>query len=175
MDDELQLIQKAQKGDSGAFLELISRYDRQIMSVIYRLNCNRCDREDIYQEIFLACFKSIGSFKFRSSFSTWLYRVALNRSLSYMKKNTRVIEFSQGDTGDADEDANEKLKAVRSALAQINGLQKICFHLYYIEGWDIERIAETLECAPGTVKSHLYRARNRIRMDPGVLIWRTNP
>lgn len=175
MDDELLLIQKAQKGDSSAFLELIARYDRQIMSVIYRLNCDRCDREDVYQEIFLACFRSIGSFKFRSSFVTWLYRLALNRCLSYMKRNRRMLELPQGDAGNADANRNAKLQAIQSALGQLDGLQKICFHLYYIEDWSIERIAETLACAPGTVKSHLHRARNRIRTDPGVLIWRTNP
>jgi RNA polymerase sigma-70 factor, ECF subfamily len=175
MEDELLLIKRAQEGDSDAFLELISRYDRQIMSVIYRLACDQCDREDLYQEIFLGCFGSIASFKFRSSFVTWLYRLALNRALSYMRKNRRMVDFAEKPEEEPDPDRRDKLQAIRRALSQLNGPQKLCFHLHYIEDWDIERIAETLDCAEGTVKSHLHRARNKIKMDPEVLIWQTNP
>ena len=74
-----------------------------------------------------------------------------------------------------DMDRQSKLEAIQRALSRLHGHEKICFHLHYIEEWDIGRIAETLDCAEGTVKSYLHRARSRIKMDPEVLVWQTNP
>jgi len=175
MNDELALIKMSQNGDSEAFLELISRYDRQIMSVVYRLTCDQHDREDLYHEIFLGCFRSIKSFKFRSSFVTWLYRVALNRSISYLKKNRRKVDCQEAPVHGPDIERQARLEAIQHAFLRLHGHEKLCFHLHYIEEWDIERIAETLDCAEGTVKSYLHRARSRIKVDPEVLVWQTNP
>jgi RNA polymerase sigma-70 factor (ECF subfamily) len=175
MNDELALIKRAQEGDSEAFLDLISRYDRPIMSVVYRLTYDRYDREDLYQEVFLGCFRSIKSFKFRSSLVTWLYRVALNRSISYLKKSRRKVDYQEAPAPGPDMDRQAKLEAIQRALSRLHGHEKLCFHLHYIEEWNIERIAETLDCAEGTVKSYLHRARSRIKMDPEVLVWQTNP
>jgi RNA polymerase sigma factor (sigma-70 family) len=173
--EEFALIKRAQDGDSDAFLDLISRYDRQIMSVIYRLAFDQCDREDLYQEVFLGCFQSIKSFKFRSSFVTWLYRLALNRSITYLRKNNRrKLDFQEEPTCAPDMDRQGKLEAIQRAFSRLHGNEKLCFHLYYIEEWDVGRIAETLDCAEGTVKSYLARARNHVKMDPEVLVWQTN-
>ncbi len=175
MNDELALIQRSQDGDSEAFLELISRYDRQIMSVVYRLTYDQFDREDLYQEIFLGCFRSIKSFKSRSLFVTWLYRVALNRSISYLKKNKRKVDYQEAAVREPDMARQAKLEAIQRAFSRLHGHEKLCFHLHYVEEWGIERIAETLDCAEGTVKSYLHRARSRIKVDPEVLVWQTNP
>jgi RNA polymerase sigma-70 factor (ECF subfamily) len=175
MNDEIALIKMAQDGNSEAFLELISRYDRQVMSVIYRLTYDQFDREDLYQEIFLSCFRSIKSFRFRSSFVTWLYRVALNRSLSYLKKNRRKVDYQEAPARGHDPDRQAKLEAVQRAFSRLHGNEKLCFHLHYMEEWDIERIAKVLDCAEGTIKSYLHRARNRVKVDPEVLVWQTNP
>ena len=69
----------------------------------------------------------------------------------------------------------EKLRAVHRALSHLRGKQRVCFHLHYIEDWPVKDIADTLELSEGTVKSHLNRARGKIREDQEVLVWRTNP
>jgi RNA polymerase sigma-70 factor (ECF subfamily) len=174
-DDERELIERAQEGDSEAFLALLARYDRQIMSVVYRFAGNLYDREDLYQEIFLHCFRSIKSFRFRSSFLTWLYRLALNRCRSHIKKRPPLAEPRDTPAPEMDWERREKLEAVRRAALKLRGPQHICFHLYYVEDWNTARIAELLECSEGTVKSHLNRARLKIRAEREVLVWRTNP
>jgi RNA polymerase sigma-70 factor (ECF subfamily) len=85
MDEERQLVERAQKGDHRSFLALLERYDRPVMSVVYRFTGRVEDREDLYQEIFLHCYRSLPRYRFRSSFLTWLYRLALNRALSHTR------------------------------------------------------------------------------------------
>jgi RNA polymerase sigma-70 factor (ECF subfamily) len=175
MKDERALIEQAQSGDQEAFLTLLSRYDRQIMSVVYRFTHDLYDREDLYQDIFLNCFRSIGRFQFRSSLLTWLYRIALNRCLTYVRKKRPMDELGDLPAPQTDWDRREKLKAIGRALSRLRGQQRLCFHLHYIEDWKIQQISETLGCSEGAVKSHLNRARTKIKTDREVLVWRTNP
>ncbi len=173
MDEEL--VRQAQKGDHVAFLELLRKHDRQIMSVVYRFTGDLYDREDLYQEIFLHCFKSIGSFRFRSSFQTWLYRVALNRCVDYMNRKPVVREVLETAVPPHDLERREKLRSVHQAMNRLQGPQRICFFLHYVEGWTVEEIQDILDVRRGTVKSHLDRARKKIRLTPEVLRWQTNP
>ena len=172
-EPERELIERAQAGDRSAFLDLVARHDRQIMSVVYRFSCDLFDREDLYQEVFLACFRSIKNFKSRSSFQTWLYRLALNRCITYTKDRQPTAEPREEAGEMIDWERWEKLKAVYRALEKLDGPQKLSFHLHYNEDWTVPQIAELLECRPGTVKSHLNRARVKIRGDREVLEWQT--
>lgn len=173
-DDENLLIKRAQRGDHDAFLDLLARYDRQIMSVVYRFTGDFYDRQDLYQEVFLNCFRSISKFRFKSSFKTWLYRVALNRCITYMKRKEEIAEPADRQVAEFDWEHRAKIRAIHNALSAVKGSQRVCFHLYYVEDWSIEQIATTLGCRAGTVKSHLNRARDKIRKDPRVRAWTTN-
>ena len=171
-----QLIRLAQTGEHEAFLELLKTHDRQLMSVVYRFAGNACDREDLYQDIFLHVFKSIKSYNFKADFRTWLYRVALNRCCSFMRRKPSEVPLAESPAGfRADFETRAKLKSVQKALAGLRGPQRICFHLYYIEDWEVEDIAAVLNCKPGTVKAHLQRARNKVRSSWEVRKWRTSP
>ena len=172
---EEELVRRAGKGDHEAFLELLKRHDRQLMSVVCRFTGNRYDREDLYQDIFLHAFKSIARFRFQASFKTWLYRVALNRCLTYIKKREPVLEAVEGSAPAIDWERNEKVAAVGRAMKRLRGPQQICFHLFYVEQWNQEEIAKLLGCRVGTVKSHMNRARTKIKRDREVLVWQTNP
>lgn len=190
MNGERQLVERAQKGDHRAFLELLERYDRPVMSVVYRFTGRVEDREDLYQEIFLHCYRSLPRFRFRSSFLTWLYRLALNRALSHTRASRR--RERTGDAGPIEErvdllapeegltpedrlERRERRAALRRAAARLKGRQRICFHLHYVEEWETSRIAAVLDCSQGAVKSHLDRARRKIREHREVLRWRTDP
>lgn len=172
---EEALIRKAREGDAEAFLTLVRRYDRQIMSVVYRMSGDVYDREDLYQEVFLHCFKAIKSYRARSSFRTWLYRVALNRCIDYMKKKPAIREVEDSVVPPEDWERREKVRAVLKALSRLKGPQRICFFLYYVEGWEIRDIQELSGLREGTVKSHLNRARQKIRKDREVLLWQMSP
>ena len=173
MNEETQ-IERARRGDQEAFLALLARHDQRIMSIVYRFTANLYDREDLYQEIFLHCFKSIRAFKAQSQFGTWLTRLALNRCITYMKKQSPPSLPPESDPVPPPDFARrEQLRAVRRALARLEGRQQIAFHLYYIEEWSPDRIAEVLACSTGAVKSHLDRARKKIKLDREVRPWQT--
>jgi len=171
-----QLIKDAQKGDHEALLELLSMHDRQTMSVVYRFSGNAYDREDLYQDIFLHVFKSIKTYKFKASFQTWLYRVALHRCCSYMRRKPNEVPLAESpEAHRLDFEARAKLKSIQNALGRLRGPQRISFHLFYIEDWQVEDIAEVLDCKPGTVKAHLQRARNKVKSAWEVRKWRASP
>jgi len=171
---EQQLIEEARGGDSQAFLELLRHYDRQIMSVVYRFTGDRYDREDLYQEVFLAAFKSIRTYRENAAFGTWLYRVALNRCIDFMRKKPISSEFEETSSGGINPEQRARMDSVLKALGKLKGPQRICFHLYYIEGWNIREIMDVMDCSEGTVKTHLSRARAKVKRDRGVLLWQTN-
>lgn len=179
MEPETALIAKARDGHHDAFLDLLSRYDRQIMSVVYRFTADQFDREDLYQEIFLHAFRSLRGYRGQAAFSTWLTRLALNRCITYMKKNkpTQTQENAHQEPSDIPPnlEIRERLSAIHRALTKLRGPQHISFHLYYIEDWSLPNIAQLLGCGEGAVKSHLNRARKKIRGDREVLQWQTNP
>lgn len=175
-----QLIKRAQVGDHRAFLELLRHYDGAVMSIVYRFSANRYDREDLYQEVFLQCFRSLASFKFQSSFKTWLTRVALNCCIDYMAKTAPALSHASQTYDDAecveiDWERQQKLMAIHGALEQLAGPQRICFHMYYIEEWSLKEIMALLDCSEGTVKTHLHRARERIKTHTRVAQWQLNP
>lgn len=172
--NETHLIESAARGDHAAFMTLLKRYDRQLMSVVCRFTHDACDREDLYQEIFLHCFKCLKKFRFKSSFRTWLYRVSLNRCLVYLKKQKPEEPEVEAGAEPPDWERRQKLAAVGRAVARLSGPQRIAFHLFYVEDWTVPEIGKLLKCRDGSVKSHLDRARKKVRLDQEVLLWRTN-
>ena len=121
------------------------------------------------------CYTSLKKFRFEASFQTWLYRLAMNRCLVYIKKKTPVLEEVESAQAGLDWERREKLQTVQRAMARLKGPQRICFHLLYVEEWTGSEIAQMMGCSEGAVKSHLDRARRKIRNDREVLLWQTNP
>lgn len=172
MDEETAVAQ-AKRGDHDAFMHLVALHDRQLMAVVRRFTHDQYDREDLYQDIFLHVFKSIRSFRGRSSFNTWLYRLALNRCMDWNKRRTPVLEPSDQAAPGVDWEQRRKLTAVHKAMGHLSDKERVCFHLHYVEEWRPGEIAEMLGCREGTVKSNLNRARQKIRKDKQVAPWLT--
>lgn len=86
-DADWVVVQRVQAGDVAAFDELVVKYRERIYAVIYNMTSNKEDSYDLSQESFIKAFQSIGRFQGKSSFFTWLYRIAVNTSLSHLKKN----------------------------------------------------------------------------------------
>ena len=83
------LVEEARRGGREAFAELVRRHERRVHGVVLRMAGNRSDADDLAQEVFLTAWKAIGSFRSGSSFYTWLYRIAVNTSLTFLKKKGR--------------------------------------------------------------------------------------
>ncbi len=179
---ESYLIMNAQKGDAAAFEELIYRYDKNVLSIALRFVKNNDDAKDIYQEVFLRVFRGLKNFKFKSEFSTWLYRITTNVCLTYMQKQKKHSYVSIDNDNDDEnrgnidsfEDENsltpdkiyndsEISAQVNNALENLSTRQKMIFILKYYEGYKIKEIADIINVGEGTVKKYLFEAVHKLR------------
>ncbi len=175
-DDEL--ISLAKSGDQKAVEELFDRYYKRIYVFLYRATGRREDAEDLCQEAFLLAFKNIGSFKGKSSFFTWVYKIAINRFRDHVRREKRrpLPIKSQVDeesfTGSVDTRASlvpqmsdepgdkvETYQDVRKALQRIHPKYRVPLLLNAVEEMPYEEIARLLGLPVGTVKSRIFRAR----------------
>ncbi len=177
---ELAWIRSAQRGDGEAFGHLVERYQKRVFAQVFRLVRRRDDVEDLAQEVFVKAFRAIRSYDFRSSFGTWLSRVAVNHCYDYLRRERAqptVVSVSPADreaaqsTGlvdklearDQDPERQAMLRdLVGRLLERAPADDQIVLVLKEMEGLSVEEIGEILELRPGTVKVRLFRARKRM-------------
>lgn len=167
-----ELLKMALEGDIGAFEELLGSNQRKIYNLCYRMMRNEQDAEDMSQEAFVKAFRSLRKFSFRSTFSTWLYRIAVNTCLDELrrrKKKTVSIDalddmgMSIGDDSQADIAGRVALKNdITSALYRLDDKDRMIVILKDVQGNSYEDIAGILGCPIGTVRSRLSRARAKL-------------
>ncbi|WP_286680170.1 sigma-70 family RNA polymerase sigma factor [Tepidanaerobacter sp. EBM-49] len=177
MNIEGELIYRAKRGDMSAFEDLISGYEKKVYNTVYRFFNNAEDAMDVSQEIFIKIFTSLDKFRGESSFSTWLYRIAVNTCIDFSRKHREATlpiheeseihnHLNLGTPTQLPEEFIEN-KEIRQAIADaINMLpeeQKICVILRDVQGFSYAEIGEILNCSLGTVKSRLYRGRRNLR------------
>ncbi len=175
---ESEYIKRCQEGDSEAFGELVTLYENKILNYCYRMLGNRTDAEDATQEVFVKLYRFIGSFTGQSAFSTWLYKIAFNVCLDYLRKNKKHTsdtvslhqqnaegeEFllnieDKGLTPYESAQMSEAQRALALALEQLSEDQRRVVVLRDVEGLSYEEIGEVMGIAEGTVKSRINRAR----------------
>jgi RNA polymerase sigma-70 factor, ECF subfamily len=175
--EDLELVNRAQKGDVGAFSALVERYQGRVYNLAFRLVSNADDAADVAQESFIAAYESLKRFRGESSFYTWLYRLVVNKALTYRRSRDSRQEFAVGDgeTGAflaaADGGAGpvraveekERAELVQAAIAGLPGDFRAVVVLRDVEGLEYEEIADVLGVAVGTVKSRLHRGRLLVR------------
>ena len=180
---ELAWIKRAQRGDAEAFGFLVERYERRVFSLAYHLVNSREQVEDLAQEIFVKAFLGVRGFDARSSFATWLSRVAVNHCYDYLRRQrtSRVLYFSQ-----MNEEGQRALEAkaesppqeginvedrvalrdlVGKLLSRAPAEDRIILGLKELEELSVEEIAEILDLKESTVKVRLHRARKRMLED----------
>ena len=178
---DTDLINKAQDGDESAFNELVCRYDRNVLALTLKYVNDRDDAKDIYQEVFLRVFRGLKNFKFKSEFSTWLYRITVNVCLTFIKsgKKQSMIRINSDMENDdidyivgSDDKANspnellsrnEFTDNVKEALEKLSPKQKMIFVMKHFEGYKIREIASMIDCGEGTVKKYLFEANHKLR------------
>ena len=173
----------AAKGDIASFEKLVRKYEKFVCTTIFSVVRNYDDALDVSQEVFLKLYHNIGSFKGESSFSSWLYRIAKNSALDFLRKqkNTRqnvslVTESSDGEEvqleiADTSEKSSpesrilkkEQKEILYAALDDLSDEHREIIILRDIEGYAYEQITEILKLEHGTVKSRLFRARENLR------------
>lgn len=162
-----QLVLDAQSGNSDAFHKLVTIYDKRIMTLALQLTRNIHDAEDLYQEVFLKAFKKIKTYKFRSEFYTWLYRITVNTAINHKRKIPFVIPLDTEIIPDkdirTDRNLNEVLDLINQPMKLLSRKQSTVFVLKYLQGLPIKSIAVIMNISEGTVKRYLFRAVEKIR------------
>ena len=182
--DDNELIKMAQKGDTGAFEQLLVKYDAHVINIAKSFRNDEEDAKDIYQEVFMRVYKGLKNFQFKSEFSTWLYRITTNVCITYQQKkkkndyqsidkeysgsddddSTTMADYISGE-GSTDELAvsSDMSKHINRALDTLPPQQKMAFTLKYFQEYKIREIAEIMQCNEGTVKRYLFTAANKMR------------
>lgn len=181
-DADMLIVERVQAGDVAAFDILVHRYRERLYSVVYNLTSNREDAMDLAQEAFIKAFQSINSFKGKSSFYTWLYRIAINNTLSHLKRHRNrhffsfdniENEMSQSDVFDAVASKvktekgtllKELQERLNEALMKLSLKHRSVVVLFEIEGMSHEEISAILKCSVGTVRSRLHYAKQQLKV-----------
>ena len=183
-DADLVVIRQVQAGDVAAFDRLISKYRERVFGIVYNMTSNREDAADLTQDTFIKAFQSIQRFGGQSSFFTWLYRIAVNSTLSHLRKS-RLRSFFSLEGIDADEPVSREIVAaltdktgvdrdsyVRELQEKLNeAMQKLSIThrtvvtLFEIDGLSHQEIAEVMGCSVGTVRSRLHYAKQLLQSE----------
>ncbi len=177
MNTEAQLVEKFIGGDQTAFEALVLLFDKKIYNYCLRMTNNADDAEDLTQEVFIKVYKSLGSFRKDSKFSTWIYRIAYNTCVdNHRKKKFKLLSLYRGESkeneidipapGPAPEEkiiSNERYNLIKECIAQLRPKYKSVIILRDIQNYSYQEIADILDIPMGTVKSNISRARGLLR------------
>jgi RNA polymerase sigma-70 factor, ECF subfamily len=179
---DAELVRQVQEGNVAAYDHLVRKYRERLYSVVYNLTSNREDAADLTQESFIKAFTSIRRFKGNSAFFTWLYRIAVNTTLSHLKRNRLRRFFSldniQEEGAPADVlDAlaqrhrtekgallSELQEKLNEALQKLSPKHRTVVILFEIEGLSHQEIADIMDCSVGTVRSRLHYAKQQLQV-----------
>jgi len=179
MADDTELIKRAQAEDIDAFCTLAERYARRIHLLASHYCRNQQDAEDLSQEVWLKAYQALQSFRFDSSFYTWLRRITINAFLNHRRSGffrrqgqTTAVELMPLDSETLSESSlaspeniyNKLLfESVVQALSELTPSQRLAFLLRHYEGMSYEEIANAMNCSTGTVKKGVWRAITKLR------------
>lgn len=169
LDDDFSLIKRFIDGEEAVFSELVKRHKEKVRNIIYVTLSNSNQVDDIAQEVFITVYRHLKNFRFESQFTTWLYRITINKCKDELrKKNVRRIFLSLKDEEEEpvfesiNEDTDIK-HIVRNAISTLPDKLRIPLVLKDLEGFSYQEIAETTNCEIGTVKSRIFRARESLK------------
>lgn len=175
-EEDFDAIRKVLDGDKSGFEHLQTKYSKIVAALIRRMVQNEDDIADLTQETFIKAYKALASFQFGYSFSSWLYRIASNTCIDFLrKKRFHTVSINQPIHGSEDDQfieirddsykaddqvlKNEKYKALKEAIEELPDNYKVIVKLRHEEELDYKEIAARLDIPLGTVKAHLFRAR----------------
>ena len=168
---DLELAERCRDGDGAAFEELYRQHAGRLFNLAWRMAGSSDAAEDLLQEIFLAAHRKLRGFRGESSLGTWLYRLAVNHCLDYVRgrqaKMSRATESLDRDDA-AELPTPGRVSAVvrldlERAIARLPPGCRAAFLLYDVEGFEHREVAQMLGISEGTSKSQVHKARTRLR------------
>lgn len=177
---ELELIERLKKGDDSAFKIIVNTWQDMVYNTSLGIVQNAEDAEDVAQEVFVQVYESIGQFKGDSKFSTWLYRIAITKSLDHIRKKKRKKRFAflQSIFGNNEEEVRhqpdfhhpgislenkEKAAILFRAIDKLPDNQKTAFTLHKLEGLSYQEVSEIMESTVSSVESLMHRAKANLK------------
>jgi RNA polymerase sigma-70 factor (ECF subfamily) len=179
-ESDLSLVQRAQRGESGAFDALVRRYQHTVVNLVMRYVRNPTEAEDIAQDAFIKAYRALSRFRGDSAFYTWLYRIAINTAKNSLAARARnPVQLDSNGSGDEDRPGleermidtatpealalTEEIRAtVSAAIDRLPEDLRTAIMLRELEGLSYEEIAKTMDCPVGTVRSRIFRAREAV-------------
>lgn len=180
--DDRSLVRQAQEGRLSAFDELIRRYQERVYATIYHMTSNHEDANDLTQETFVKAYKALGSFKGDSGFFTWVYRIAVNKTINFLKQrknrhngySLNDLDFNAEHDPDLvaliseknprrDLNLSELQEKLNEAMQKLSDTHRLVVTLHDVQGLSHEEIGKIMDCNPGTVRSRLFYARQQLQ------------
>ena len=170
--DERALIERCRTGDDTAFGELVDRYKDLVYGVVYRMTFDRSQVDDLAQEVFLKVHRGLPYFRGDAKLSTWIFRIVQNVCSQARARRVVAVPLDREDdqgrrfepgTADAAFGDLELRDRLEKAIAKLPENYRLLIAAHYLYGVQYEALAETLDIPLGTVKTHLHRAKRRLR------------
>ncbi len=179
--EERVLVQRAQGGDLSAYDELVRRYQERIYAALYHMTSNHEDANDLAQESFIKAYQALKSFKGNSSFFTWVYRIAVNRTINFLKQRKNRGHMSLDDldfhaehdpelvalvsdkTPRRDLNLAELQEKLNAAMQKLSEDHRLVVTLHDIQDLSHDEIGKIMDCNTGTVRSRLFYARQQLQ------------
>ena len=179
--EEMDLVKRARRGDLAAYDDLVRRYQERIYATIYHMTSNHEDANDLAQEAFIKAFQALRSFKGGSSFYTWVYRIAVNKTINFLKQRKNRTQMSLDDMDfNAEHDPDlvalisdktprrevalaELQEKLNAAMQKLSEPHRLVVTLHDVQGLAHEEIAQIMDCNVGTVRSRLFYARQQLQ------------
>jgi RNA polymerase sigma factor (sigma-70 family) len=175
------LVKRAQEGEYCAFDSLIQRYQERVYATVYHMTSNHEDANDLTQETFIKAYKALKNFKGDSSFFTWVYRIAVNKTINFLKGRKNKIHLSLNDldfnaehdpdfvafisdkTPRRDLNLSELHEKLNEAMQKLSDVHRLVVTLHDVQGLSHEEISKIMDCNTGTVRSRLFYARQQLQ------------
>jgi RNA polymerase sigma-70 factor (ECF subfamily) len=180
-EDERKLVKRAKTGDMAAYDELVRRYQERIYATVYHMTSNHEDANDLAQEAFIKAYQALKSFKGDSSFFTWVYRIAVNKTINFLKQRRNKAHLSLNDldfnaehdpdlvalisdkTPRRDVNLSELQQKLNEAMQKLSEVHRLVVTLHDVQGLSHEEISKIMDCNTGTVRSRLFYARQQLQ------------
>jgi len=179
--EDRELVRKAKTGDMDAYDQLVRRYQERIYGTIYHMTSNHEDANDLAQETFVKAYSALKNFKGDSSFFTWVYRIAVNKTINFLKQrknrsflslndldhnvehDQELVELVSQDTPRRDAGLTELAEKLNEAMQKLSEDHRMVVTLHDVQGLSHEEIGKIMECNTGTVRSRLFYARQQLQ------------
>ena len=170
--DERALLERCRAGDDSAFADLVDLHKNLVYGLVSRMVADRSRVDDLAQEVFLKVYRGLPYFRGEARLSTWIYRIVQNVCLATRTRRPPDVSLDQEDrigrrfepaAADGSFGGLELRDRLEKAIAQLPDQQRLLIAAHYLNGVQYEALAEALDIPLGTVKTHLYRAKKRLR------------